>query len=336
MNVAVLVLTWHAATTVMGCLETLARQRRVPDHILVVDNASQDDTVARIEQQFPNVSIIRNRHNLGYPVGMNTGLQALQALPEPPDIVALLNQDTLLEPAWLGELVAPFETDQQVGAVGCKIRYPDGTLQHAGVYLEWPRAVAQHVGWHEPDRGQHDQYQFCDIVTGAALALRMQALDRVGLFDPGYSPAYYEDTDLCWRLRRHGYRIAYTPKAVLTHYESLSIRDEATRSKYYNQGRLRFVLKTYELTDILGPFAESERSFIHEHGHTIEARALRWAYLETLANLPEILKARSVFYPPVADDEAKELTDLLIEFKHAVTRSLYHRARSTIDAIQIL
>src|SRR3712207_242617 len=174
MNVAVLVLAWNAAAAVAACLQTLARQQRAPDYTLVVDNASTDDTVECIEKQFGHVHLIRKETNMGYALGMNTGLQALQALPEPPDEVVLLNQDTLLEPDWLGELIIPFENDTHIGAVVCKIRYPDGTIQHAGKYLEWPRAVAQHVGWHEPDHGQYDQPRECDSVTAAAIGLRME------------------------------------------------------------------------------------------------------------------------------------------------------------------
>jgi GT2 family glycosyltransferase len=332
MKVAVLILTWNAADAALQCLQSLAQQTRPPDKILVVDNASHDGTVEGIRRQFPEITLIRNSRNLGFAVGMNTGIRALQQLSDPPDIVALLNQDTILDPHWLGELVAPFEQGADIGAVGCKLRYPDGTIQHAGARLDWPRAIAHHIGAGEPDSGQYDEAQPYDIVTGAAIALRLAALDTVGLFDPGYTPAYYEDTDLCWRLRHHNYRILYAPKATLTHQESLSLRDETRRSSYYNRGRLRFILKSYAIADILGEFAHSERAFIAQHGHRREERALRWAYVETLLRLPDILHARNAFYPPTTAQETEELTRLLLDLKQAVTMSMYHRAQSTLDA----
>jgi GT2 family glycosyltransferase len=333
MKTAVLVLTWNAADRAVECLASLHRQHRSVDYLLVVDNASCDQTVPQIEQVWPELSIIRNSSNLGFAGGMNVGIQALQSLTELPDVVILLNQDTSVEPAWLQEMLRPFD-NLQVGAVGCKIRYADGTIQHAGAYLEWPRAIAQHVGWHEPDTGQYDTIQTYDIVTGAAVALRMQALNQVGLFDPGYAPAYYEDTDLCWRLRRQQYQIVYTPGAVVTHYESLSIPDAVTRSRYYNRGRIRFVLKTYSLADILGVFAESEQAFIAEHGHTQEARALRWAYTATLLHLPEILHARQAFYPVTSSDEVTAIVQMILAFKQAVSTTLYRRTRTLSDRIR--
>lgn len=336
MNVAVIILTWNAAETALDCMRTLTGQTRPPEQILVVDNASTDGTPEGISAQFPAVTLLRNPRNLGFAAGMNVGIRALQQQDEPPAVVVLLNQDTQAAPTWLQELIAAFDSDPQIGAVGCKILYGDGTIQHAGAYLEWPRALAQHVGWHEPDTGQYDECKDYEIVTGAALALRMTALTDVGLLDPGYTPAYYEDSDLCWRLRRQDYRIVYNPKAVVTHHESLSITNDLTRSKYYNRGRLRYVLKTYSFDDIVGPFLTSEIDFVTQHGYTVEARALRWAYIETLGNLPDILAARRAFYPNLSADETASMTDALVQMKHALTASLQQRARTTIDEIRII
>ncbi len=335
MNVGVIILTWNARDAALACRASLAQQTHQPQHILVVDNASADDTVVRIRREYPDTWLIENKHNLGFAGGMNVGITALQALPEPPEIVVLLNQDTVLTPSWLREITAPF-VDPEVGAVGCKILYPDGTIQHAGKFLEWPRAVAQHVGWHERDLGQYDQPQTVEDVTAAAIALRMDALRSVGLLDPGYAPAYYEDSDLCWRLRRRSYSIVYAPNARLTHHESLSISDEVRRSQLYNRGRLRFVLKSYTLTDILGPFAESEREFIAEHGRGAEARALRWAYIETLVQLPGILQARAEFHPALSGDESAALAQLLLDLKRALAQALYQRGIAAIETISSL
>lgn len=329
MRVGLIVLTWNAADAALACLHSITRLQRRPDHLLVVDNASADGTVARIKQQFPDVSIIENERNLGFAGGMNVGIAALQRLAAPPDVVALLNQDTLLDPGWLDAIVDPFER-QEVGAVGSKILYPDGTIQHAGKFHEWPRGVAQHVGWYEADRGLYDEGRAVEDVTFAAVALRMAALDRVGVLDEGYAPAYYEDSDLCWRLRHGGYEIRYAPSAIVTHIESLSIRDAARRSQLYNRGRLRFVFKTCAQDDIWGAFAEGERAFIAEYGRGVEARALRWAYIATVSELAGILAARNAIRPPLEPLDEAAVTALLIDFKRALARSLYDHARQTI------
>ncbi len=335
MKNAVIILTWNAEDAALACLQTLAEQQRAPDLTLVVDNASADNTVARIRSDYPTVQIIQNARNLGFAAGMNTGMTALRKQPEPPEVVVLLNQDTLLEPGWLDALLQPFAEDPQIGAAGCKILAFDGSLEHAGAYLDWPRANSHHTGWKEPDTGQYDTPRDCEAVTGAAMALRLSALEQVGLLDEGYTPAYYEDFDLCWRLRQHGYRIRYAPGAVLQHYVSLSTAtDTTTRSCYHNRGRLRYILKSYSYADIVGDFAASELAAIEAFGRTQEARAWRWALIETSLHLNEIMQARHAFHPALTAAERHELVDLLTRLKHRLTRSLYEEAHKMILSLE--
>jgi GT2 family glycosyltransferase len=336
MRSAVILLTWNAADAALACLGSLAALSPAPDQILVVDNASADGTADLVAQQFPAATLIRNAVNLGFSGGMNVGMRALLAQESPPEAIILLNQDTLVDAGWLTALTTALEADPALGAVGCKIRYPDGSIQHAGVTLDWPRAVARHIGWHEPDTGQHDAPRSLEFVTAAAIALHAQALDRVGLFDEGYAPAYFEDVDLCWRLRHAGYRLGYVPAATLVHQESLSLRDGLTRSAHYNRGRLRFVLKTYALADLLGPFAAAERDFMAECGHLPEGRALRWAYAEALAALPDILVARQELGVDTPAHAPTALRDLLVGLRRDLAHTLYRRAAACAAEIYAL
>jgi GT2 family glycosyltransferase len=325
MRAAVLVLSWNAADALLACLTSLAAQQRPPELTLVVDNGSHDGAADQVAAAFPSATLIRNPRNLGFAGGMNTGIRALQALPEPPDAVVLLNQDTLLDPGWLAAILAPLEADPAVGAVGCKIRYPDGRLQHAGITLD-ERSIVRHLGWHEPDRGQYDVEQRCDYVTGAALALRMSALATVGLLDEGYTPAYFEDLDLCWRLRHGGYRVIYAPKATLAHQESLSLRDEVSRSAFYNRSRLRFVLKSYPLATLEG-FLGKELAFLSQHIGIDEGRVLRWAYAETWLALEELLAARRAIEPALPASAAATMHALLVEL-HRGQAEIWRRKAS--------
>jgi GT2 family glycosyltransferase len=260
--------------------------------------------------------LIENDANLGFGGGLNVGLRALLAA-EPPDYVILLNQDTVVAPGWLATILEPFD-DTDVGAVGCKLLYPDGkTIQHAGAYLEYPRAIAQHLGWHQPDVGQYDQTRDVEYVTAAALALRVAALQEVGIFDEGYNPGYYEDTDLLWRLRQAQYRVVYTGAASSLHLESTSSPDIVRRSKLYNRNRLRFVLKTYPGAAFWQDFVPAERMFIAQHGVADEARALRWAYLHALIALPDILAARGPLHPEDSLDQ-KEVGRLLLSLRRMI------------------
>ncbi len=326
MSNAVLVLTWNGGEAAMRCLEAVAALDPPPDRVLVVDNASSDGTAAQVAARFPAFDLIRNPRNLGFAAGMNVGIKALLALDPPPESIVLLNQDTLVDPGWLGAITAPLAEDMRIAAVGCKIRYADGRIQHAGVRLDWPRAVAHHIGWYEPDTGQYDAACEAEYLTAAAIALRAAALAEVGLFDEGFWPAYFEDIDLGWRLRRAGYLLRYEPRATLIHAESLSLRDPLTRSACYNRGRLRFVLKSYALDDLEGPFAAAERAFLAEHGHHPEGRALRYAYSESLAALPGIVAARRALEPDLPSETTERLRDLLLSLRRELAGVFYRRA----------
>ena len=336
MNSAVLVLTWNGGETALRCLHSLAALDPAPAEIVVVDNGSHDDTADRVATSFPHVTLIRNAANLGFAGGMNTGLKALLTRPDPPEAIILLNQDTVVDQGWLGAILAPLAADATVGAVGCKIRYPDGTLQHAGGWLEPTRAVAHHLGMHEADMGQYDTPRSFAYLTFAAVALRVAALGSVGLFDEGYAPAYYEDVDLCWRLRRAGFALHYAPQATLIHQESLSLRDELTRSSHYNRGRLRFLLKSYPLDELLGPFAAAETAFLHEYAHYPEGRVLRYAYGETLAALPEIVALRRTLDPDLPAHAQARLHELLLGLRRTLTGVLYRRAIACADELYAL
>jgi GT2 family glycosyltransferase len=332
MRSAVIVLTWNGGPAAISCLRALAALDPAPDQVLVVDNGSADGTPERVAAAFPAFTLLQNGRNLGFAAGMNAGIRHLLAADAPPEAIALLNQDAEVDRGWLGAILAPL-ADPAVGAVGCKIRYPDGTIQHAGVTLDWPRALARHVGWHEPDRGQHDRPRDVEYLSFAAVALRAAALERAGLLDEGFAPAYFEDLDLCLRLRRAGLTLRYEPQATLLHQESLSVRDELSRSAFYNRGRLRFVLKSYALDDLLGPFADAERAFLRQHGNHPESRALRWAYAETLAALPEIVAARRALGADTPADAEPRLHALLLDLRRTLARALADRARACADEL---
>lgn len=333
MSSAVIVLTWNGGEAAIRCLESLAALDPAPGQVVVVDNASADGTPERVAASFPTFTLIRNERNLGFAGGMNSGIRALRDRTE---TIILLNQDTVVDRGWLGAITAPLADDPTLGAVGCKIRYPDGRIQHAGVWLDRPRAVAHHVGWHEADEGQHDTPRNVEFITAAAIALRAAAIARVGLFDEGYAPAYYEDTDLCWRLRRAGYTLRYEPQATLVHHESLSLRDELVRSGYYNRGRLRFVLKSYPPAELLGPFASAESAFLRRHAHYPEGRVLRYAYSETLAALPGIIAARQALEPELPGHAQASMGRLLLGLRRELARALYGRAIACADELQTL
>ena len=240
-RVSVVVCSLNGEKVLPACLKTLMANCGVPFEVIVVDNGSTDSTAELVRRDFPGVRLIHTGRNLGFAGGNNIGLHAARG-----DLFVLLNDDTETPPDWLANLTAPFERDPRIAAVGCKLLFPDGkTIQHAGGAL-YPNALSVHKGCGETDRGQWDTPGEQTYVTGAALALRRAALEQIGLLDPGFFPAYFEETDLQIRLRDAGWRIWYEPSACLIHHESQSLGGANSSAYYYRytRSRIRYLALT--------------------------------------------------------------------------------------------
>ena len=298
-NAVVLVLSWNGEAFLRPCLSALlAQQFSGNNAILVVDNASSDASVDLIKDFGPQVALIQNTSNLGFAAGNNVGLRALLAGTAPlidfrPDTIVLLNQDTEVAPDWLQQLIQAFERAPNAGIVGCKIFFPDGkTLQHAGGRVSWPLATGIHRGEGEVDTGQYDAEEPVEFVTGAAMAVRAEVFGSIGLFDEGFTPAYYEDTDLCYRARAAGFGVVYTPHAHLIHHEgsSLGLRSPA-HQRAYHRNRIRFLLKHSPLDKLEEEFVPQECEEIGRWS-VADSLARKHAYFEALLALPDYIMPR--------------------------------------------
>ncbi|MFZ1769793.1 MAG: glycosyltransferase family 2 protein [Caldilinea sp.] len=287
MKTTVIVPVWNGRRYLESCFTALLAQRtwagEAPE-LIAVDNASTDGGADFIAARFPTVRLLRNRTNQGFAGGCNRGLEAANG-----ELLILLNQDTQVQPGWLNALHAA-AADPTAGAIGCKILYPDArTIQHAGATLEWPLGLAHHIGAGELDQGQWDALREAEFVTGAALAIRKEVLAQVGPFDEGFWPGYFEDADLCLRIRQAGWRILYAPQAVLLHQESTSVRDAARRAYYYQCGRLRLLLKHLEPERWLEEFIAVEQENLPKFVRGQEGFALQLAYSTIMMAAPTLL-----------------------------------------------
>ena len=312
MKASVIILTWNGKEVIRDCLEAVLAQDYADFTVWVVDNGSTDGTPDLVAGQFPQVRLIRNERNLGFAAGNNMGLRAAGG-----DLLVLLNQDTRVHPGWLTALAAAVK-DPSVGIVGCKLLYPDGTIQHAGGYLHGPRGETDHVGRGRRDDGRFDEQTEPEFVTAAALGIRREALARIGLLDEGFAPAYYEDVDWCYRARRAGFRVVYVPQAVVTHYESTTAQPASYRHKLaLNHGRVRFLLKHWPLERLLAEFGPAERAWVVSMARSVELMTARRAYLDAILDLNGIAAFRGS-----AAAETEALLDLLLDLRAAALTSL--------------
>lgn len=219
---------------IVSLLETAPTQSF---EIIVADDCSNDATQRIVPEVGGIVRHVRHAENLGF-VG-NCNVAAEQARGSK---IVLLNNDTLVLPGWLENMTAPFDRLDKVGLVGSKLLNWDGRLQEAGGIF-WKDGSAWNFG-----RGQNasdPEYNYLkdvDYCSGASIAVEMQLWRQLGGFDPDYSPAYCEDSDLAFRIRQAGYRTLYNPRSELIHHEGRTHgRDTATGIKAHqvtNQQRL--------------------------------------------------------------------------------------------------
>jgi len=221
-QVYVIVLNWNRPGDTLECLNSLTRQTYSNYRSIVVDNGSTDDSVATIQAAFTDMTVVANPQNLGFAEGNNIGIQ--RALSAGVAYVLLLNNDTVVDSALIEQLVRVAELDGRIGAVGAKILYyaDPHRLWSAGGVINYTETISRLRGYRQIDRGQFEQGAEVDYVSGCAMLLRRQALQAVGLLDPLFSPAYFEDADWCMRARRGGYRIVYAPAAKVWHKVSMS------------------------------------------------------------------------------------------------------------------
>ena len=225
---AAVVVNYEAGDRLVGCVRSvLADTSAGPVEVVVVDNGSSDGSVDTLRAAVPGVRVVRAPGNVGYARAANLGIAASRA-----PIVAVLNVDTVVEPGAAKALLDRLDREARLGAVGPRLRNPDGTAYpSARTMPSIPVAIGHGlVGIWKPDNRFTARYRqldadpsaprLVDVVSGAAIWLRRTALDDVGGWDEGYF-MYLEDTDLCWRLRRAGWDVAYEPSAVVDHEQGV-------------------------------------------------------------------------------------------------------------------
>ena len=201
-----------------NCVKSIIeRGAQIPFEIIVVDDCSRDETMLASFTFGSGIRLIRNQANSGFVRSCNSGFDAARG-----DYVVFLNNDTEVRTRWLDELYETARREPNIGVVGSKLLYPDGRLQECGGII-WRLGDGWNWG-----RGQAaDDPRFCfmrdaDYVSGAALMVRKALFAELGKFDERYVPMYYEDTDLCFRIRQAGYRVVVQPASEVVHFEGAS------------------------------------------------------------------------------------------------------------------
>jgi GT2 family glycosyltransferase len=214
-RVAVVILNWRRPELTAAGLASLARSDYPAWSAIVVDNGSEDDSVAIVRERFPDATIIENGQNLGFAAGNNLGIA--YALAAGFDYVLLLNDDAEVATDLLRILVEVAEGDPQIGMVGPKILYadPPNVIWSAGGAVS-KLGEPRHLRVDEVDTGDDDAVVDVDYATGCAILVRRQVVEQVGALEERFY-MYFEETEWCARARQAGYRVVYAPRARVWH-----------------------------------------------------------------------------------------------------------------------
>lgn len=212
--------------------------------VIVVDNASKQDEATAIQQKYPLVKVIRSDKNLGFAGGNNLGIKAAQG-----KYLFLVNNDTIFKDFNLQSMIDRLESSSNIGAVCPKIRFSwdNNPIQFAG-YTPLSKITVrnQAIGFGEEDRGQYNTPRPTPYAHGAAMMLKREVIDNVGLMPECYF-LYYEELDWSMMITRGGYEIWYEPACTIYHKESQATgQNSPLRTYYITRNRLLLVRRHWK------------------------------------------------------------------------------------------
>ncbi len=242
-ELSLVLVTYNSQEFIEECLNSLsAGLDKIPHEIIVVDNASQDGTADRILESHPEVRLLRNSENLGYPRANNQGIAAASG-----PFILLLNPDTHVGPGVLQKLLAEIERRPEAGGVAPVLRLPSGKLQVSfgkriglGVELVKKLAGNRFLSW-QADRKK--EIREMGWLGGACLLIRKKALESIAGFDEHFF-LYFEDIDLCYRIREAGWTLWLVPELEIGHAGGGSTSITALFSRFhYRRSQIYFYRK---------------------------------------------------------------------------------------------
>lgn len=215
-KISVVLVLFNQAELTYACLRSLLASNEVDFEVVIVDNASSDDTKALLER-LRGVNVLTNESNMHFLDGANQGAGAANG-----ELLLFLNNDAEVLPDTLSAAAACIESNPSFGAVTARIIRPDGQLQEAGCYILRDGSTFGFGVSDEPFDDRYAAQRICDYGSGAFLLTRLNLFRELSGFDRDYAPAYFEDVDYCARLLKAGYVTVYTPRAVVFHAEKSS------------------------------------------------------------------------------------------------------------------
>jgi GT2 family glycosyltransferase/glycosyltransferase involved in cell wall biosynthesis len=273
-RVSVIIPVYNNWAYTAACLHSLLMIKgKYSFEVIVVDDRSGDETAEKLEQ-IEGLTNLRNKKNLGFVGSCNHGAQHARG-----EYLVLLNNDTQVTEGWLDELIDTFEREPEAGLVGSRLVYPDGSLQESGGII-----FNDGSGWNygRGQQAENPKYNFLresDYCSGACIILKTAYFHELGALDERYAPAYYEDTDLAFRVRESGLKVFVQPLSTIVHYEGItSGTDTSSGIKRYQLINQKKFLKRWKEELSQQPAAvsdpDNESEIQHASQHRVSGRIL--------------------------------------------------------------
>lgn len=232
MRVSIIIVNYNTGPLTRACVESLLKQKLPYElEIIVVDNASSDESVSFLRSDFPEITVIANKENLGLAAGVNTALAKASG-----SYYLVLNPDIIVQPDAIERMVEYLKENLDVGIVGGRLLSPNGRLQYSCFRFYTPMTILHRRTWlgktNWGKRGvasfvmrdyDHKSVRNVDWLMGSCLMLRAAAVRQVGGMDERFF-MYFEDVDWCRRMWQAGWRVVYLPTAEFSHYYQRSSR----------------------------------------------------------------------------------------------------------------
>lgn len=235
MDLSIIIVNWNTWLLLKKCLESIIKYtRNIRYELIVIDNGSTDESAQKIKSHFPSVTLIQNSKNAGFSKAVNQGLKKVNG-----ENVLLLNSDTLIRENSFAPMVKLLEKQKNIGAMTCRVLYPDGKQQSAycmfpslsGTIYEFVSIVK--LFNHSKIFNKYDVSQWDYSVSkelknglwpgGACLMIKSEVIKKVGGLDENFKYAYMEDADICYRIKTAGYTFYYLAEVCIYHHHGHSI-----------------------------------------------------------------------------------------------------------------
>lgn len=243
-KVSIIIPVYNQFPYTYNCLKSIKKYSENIDYEIIVADDTSTDMTMELERVVQGIKVIRNKQNYQFLISCNRASKEANG-----EYLVFLNNDTQVQKDWLKALLDLLEANSRIGLAGSKLIYPNGLVQEAGGIVWKDGGVLQYGNNRQPGEKELNFLREADYISGASIMIRKSLWEEIGGFDERFSPAYYEDVDLAFEVRRRGYKVVYQPESEVVHFEGVTESLDRERIEKIDENRKKFLEKWYEVLE---------------------------------------------------------------------------------------